>query len=113
VANPGKNPLYNHIPERIFTAQIIQLCKAFGWRVAHFRPGMTKRGRWKTAMSGDIGFPDLVMARPPRLIFAELKSAKGRISPEQAIWLEYVGRCNVEKYEWRPAMINEIERILR
>ena len=30
-------------------------------------------------MQGDTGFPDLVIARDGQVIFAELKSAKGRL----------------------------------
>jgi len=107
------SPLYNQIPERVFTAQIIQLCKAFGWRVAHFRPGMTKRGRWLTAMSGDVGFPDLVMLRQNRAIFAELKSVRGKVTHEQEVWLEWAKNANLEAYCWRPWDIDQIEKILK
>jgi hypothetical protein len=49
------------------------------------------------------GFPDLVLVhtRNGRLIFAELKSEKGRIRPEQQVWLEHLGHHH-EVYLWRP-----------
>ena len=49
------------------------------------------------------GFPDLTMVhtRNGRLIFVELKSEKGRIRPEQKVWLELLGRHH-EAYVWRP-----------
>lgn len=109
--NP-KNPLYNQIPERVFTAQIIQLAKAFGWRVNHQRPAMTKQG-WRTAISGDAGFPDLVMLRSGRAIMAELKSAKGKLTMEQEVWLEWAKNANLEAYCWRPSDIDQIEKILK
>lgn len=68
---------------------VIECARLLGWRVAHFRPGMNQRGRWMTAVQGDgAGFPDLVMARRGRLIFAELKAEKGRMSAEQDAWME-------------------------
>ena len=48
------------------------------------------------------GFPDLVLTRGGRLIFAELKSAKGRITPEQRVWLDALERTRAEVHEWRP-----------
>ena len=60
------------------------------------------------------GFPDLVIARtdPPRLIYAELKSAKGRIAPEQKEWQARLEANGQEFYIWRPSDWPEIERIL-
>lgn len=46
------------------------------------------------------GFPDLVLARTlggpdtSRLVFAELKTARGRISPDQRLWLEALRRVS-------------------
>jgi len=106
---------YADITEEAFKAQILKLAGYLGWRTAHFRPAMTKRG-WRTAVQGDgAGFPDLVLVRPPRLIFAELKSAKGKPSPEQVAWLSCLWECereSLETYVWRPADIEEIERRL-
>jgi len=49
------------------------------------------------------GFPDLVLVHTTtgRLIFAELKSDKGRIRPEQDVWLQHLGKLH-EAYLWRP-----------
>ena len=60
------------------------------------------------------GFPDLTMVKQGRLIFVELKSAKGKVSPEQLVWLGALMVTNAEVYVWRPAdwQSGEIERIL-
>ena len=106
--------LYSLITESDFTAQVIDLARHLGWRVAHFRPAMTKGGRWVTAVQGDgAGFPDLVLVRGQRLILAELKSANGKLSEAQAIWLAMLKEAAPETYLWRPSDIDEIERLLR
>lgn len=96
---------------------VIEMARYLGWRVAHFRPAQTQTGRWVTAVEGDgKGFPDLVLVRPPRIIFAELKSEKGRKSLDQEIWLGYLSRCpGVEVAVWRPTHWDngEIEEVLR
>lgn len=62
---------------------VTDLAHRTGWRVYH-----TYDARHSTA-----GFPDLVLvkpgdaATPGRLVFLELKTARGRVRPEQAAWL--------------------------
>ncbi len=104
-----------HINEKVFTAQVISLARHLGWRCAHFRPAMDSKGKWKTAVQGDgVGFPDLVLIRHDKLIFAELKSLNGKVSDEQARWLVDLAACNVTMSTiWRPSDYDEIERILR
>lgn len=63
------------------------------------------------------GFPDRVLVRPPRVIFAELKgdSEYGKRGPDdrQKLWLSTLGACpGVETYLWTPADINEITAVL-
>lgn len=106
--------LYSQISEAAFTSQMIALARWHKWRVAHFRPALTQRGRWVTPVAGDgAGFPDLVLSRRERLIFAELKTGRGKTTPAQDIWLESLRGAPVEVYLWRPGDIEEIERILK
>jgi len=73
------------------------------------------------ARRSNPGFPDLVLVRPPRVIFAELKDAKGRVRkakvgqpPQQAEWLEALLQCpGVETYLWRPSDWNQIVEVLK
>lgn len=107
------------ISEADLQKAIIDLAHLLRWRVAHFRAAQTGE-RWMTAVSADgAGFPDLVMARDGRVVIAELKAAKGRISDAQAEWIaelrpEMAG-ARLRVFVWRPADWTEgrIEAVLR
>lgn len=95
--------------ERQLQDGIVELARILGWLAYHTHDSRRSQP----------GFPDLVLVRGERLIFAELKSENGRVSPAQKVWLgalEHVageverstddrrsrpGR--VEVYLWRPA----------
>jgi hypothetical protein len=52
--------------------------------------------------------------RPPRLVFAELKSETGTVKPAQAEWLDVLRAVpGLEVYVWRPGDMDEIARVLR
>lgn len=49
------------------------------------------------------GFPDLVLARAPRLLFVELKAERGKLADAQIGWLLALEQCaDAEVYVWRP-----------
>ena len=48
------------------------------------------------------GFPDLVIAGPGGLIFAELKSQKGKVRAEQEEWIGALLTSGARAYIWRP-----------
>ena len=86
-------------------AAIIELAQRCGYRVAHFRAAMNARGDWRTPVAADgKGFPDLVAVHPTRgVLWRELKSAKGRVSPEQQAWLDVLVAAGQDAGVWRPA----------
>jgi VRR-NUC domain len=97
--------------ERDFQATVIDTAGLTGWRVAHFRPARTERG-WRTPVeAGGAGFPDLVLVRD-RVVFAELKGARTRVTGEQQAWLDALARAGAETHLWRPWDWDEIERVL-
>lgn len=100
--------------EAEFQASVVDLAQVYGFLVVHFRAARTKKG-WRTPLLGDgAGFPDLILVRPPDLIFAELKAERGRPSPAQRAWLEVLARVpGVDAYLWRPSDWPEIAARLR
>ena len=100
--------------ERDFQRAVIELARLCGWRVHHTRPALNRRGEWRTPIQGDAGFPDLVLARDGRVIFAELKRRGGKPTAAQQAWLDTLARCgSVEVYLWTPDDWNRIVEILR
>jgi len=78
------------ITEQQFSQQVEELLEIYHWRWCHFRPARTlKKGKygWRTAMSGDQGFPDYIAVRNGKLLIFELKSDKGKPSNAQVEWL--------------------------
>ncbi len=92
------------MPERELQNEVAQLAKVNHWMAYH---------TWRSDHSA-AGFPDLVLLRGERLIFAELK-AKGNVPTEaQMGWLIALQATKkVETYLWYPYDRDEIERILR
>ncbi len=89
-----------------FQDRVIHEAKFSGWHYAHFRPAQTEKG-WRTAMQGDKGFPDLVLARGGVVILTELKSEKGRVTPDQEYWIKAAGA-----QVWRPSDWATIQKVL-
>lgn len=86
------------LSEAAFTGRVIGIAKTYGWRVAHFRPARTQKG-WRTPMEGDIGVPDLILARDGDVLLAELKTNSGVLLPDQQAWLDHLGPHGCV---WRP-----------
>jgi hypothetical protein len=79
---------------------------------------IAKRGKWRAYHTYDSrrshkGYPDLTLCRPPRLVYVELKTQKGRLRPEQEEWGEALKQCpGVEYYLWRPSHEPEVREVL-
>jgi hypothetical protein len=52
------------------------------------------------------GFPDLVIIGPRGVLFAELKSAAGKLSAEQKEWRRGITGAGLQWRLWRPAHLN-------
>lgn len=92
------------ITEKEFMQQILDLARLSGWLCYH-----THDSRRSAP-----GFPDLVLVRPPVVVFAELKTEVGKVQPEQREWLKALGGCEaVEARLWRPSDWPEVEEVLK
>ena len=98
--------------EAEFQRWVMELADVLGWSTVHFRPAMTSKG-YRTPVSGPLGkgWPDLVLVRE-RVIFAELKSDKGKLSLEQDYVLGELRNAGAEVYVWRPQDRDEIGEVL-
>lgn len=93
-----------HESEAGFQKAVIDLARLNGWMVAHFRTAMNRDGTWVTPVAADgKGFPDLVLVHPIRgVLFRELKTDRGQVSKEQALWINYLGVARANVTVWRP-----------
>jgi hypothetical protein len=91
------------ITEKDFLTTITTIANLCHWKPYH---------TWNSQHSVK-GFPDLVLCKPPRVIFAELKREDGVTSNEQDEWIISLGQCpGVESYLWRPSDLDRISEIL-
>lgn len=88
--------------EEDLQSAIIELAQLYGWHIHHVRPARSIRGWW-TPVQGNIGFCDLVLAKDGCVIFAELKSERGRIRPEQVEWMHALSGENWKSGEISPS----------
>lgn len=101
------------ITEADWMRQVTDLATILGWSWAHFRPARTAHG-WRTPVSGPLGagWPDLVLVRDRRLIFAELKRERRTTRPDQTFVLSLLADA-AETYVWVPDDLAEVAEILR
>lgn len=83
---------------------VTTLARLHGWLAYHTHD----------SRRSEAGFPDLTMVRGNRIIFAELKSEKGRVTPAQQKWLDAISASSgAESYVWRPSDLDTIDDVLR
>jgi hypothetical protein len=90
------------VTEKQFQSQVVELAKTLRWSVYH-----TFDSRHSTA-----GYPDLTLVRE-RIIFAELKVGRGKLSPAQIEWRDLLVNAGASWCLWRPADWDAIVHTLR
>lgn len=70
--------------ERQLQDLIVSAAKLAGWLVFHDHD----------SRRNEPGFPDLVLVRGSECLFVELKSEKGRVRPEQRVWLAAIEKVD-------------------
>lgn len=96
---------YDKLPpltEKAFMANVTSLAKDLGYWVYH---------NW-TSIHSPRGLPDLLMVKGDRLLWAELKNEKGKLSPHQEDVMALLKAAGQEVYLWKPSMMHEIAEIL-
>lgn len=102
------------VTEQAWQRTVTEAAELHGWVVCHVRRTISGHGKgWVTGTTLK-GWPDLTLLRPPRIVFAELKSATGRVSAEQQAVLDLLDGCpGVETYVWRPDDWDDVVAVLR
>lgn len=97
----GKSMARPMTEQELLTA-ITEAATLYGWRWHHIRRSD------KAVQQGHAGFPDLVLAREGKVLFLELKAAKGVVSDDQWQWVHHLGgRSGVAHVIW-PDQLNEV-----
>lgn len=99
--------------EKQFQKTVVQYARLMGWRVVHV-PKTTLHRKGKkvhlTAVSYDgAGFPDLLLVRGNRIVFAELKVPPNTTTPEQDAWIASLRAAGQVVYVWYPTDWKTIE----
>ena len=126
-------PALPRLTERRWMKQVLEIAGTFGWRSWHdaaVNNRLTCRKRYETGCQGTLvcdtcgeparpvrnapGWPDLLLLRDQTLVVVELKSDRGRVSPEQEGWLTAFRRvARVVVCVWRPRDLEDVIRRLR
>ncbi|MFF5791110.1 VRR-NUC domain-containing protein [Paeniglutamicibacter sp. NPDC012692] len=86
----------NVMSEKNFQTRVIQLAKFHGFELVYHTHNSQRSAP---------GFPDLVMVstQRKRILYRELKAAKGRVTADQQEWLNALARTGQDAGVWRPA----------
>jgi hypothetical protein len=100
--------------DELLTA-VLQWADLRGWLIHHDRRSD------RAIQQGDRGFPDLVLARYPRVLFVELKAETGKATTEQMAWILAIAGQRPEErlpvhpevFLWRPSDLDRAIETLR
>jgi hypothetical protein len=91
------------LTERQWQLQVVDLAKLRNWWIYH--PMLSK---WS-----EPGWPDLTLIRGPRMILAELKTDRGKLTEHQHKVFALLDQVQgVESYVWRPADFDHVKEVL-
>lgn len=90
------------VPESAWQSFVVDFARTTRWLVYH---------TWNSKHSAK-GFPDLTLVRE-RVVFVEVKSERGRLTPDQIMWRDRLLAADAEWYLWRPSDREEVIRVLR
>lgn len=94
--------LLREVTEKEWSRQVENIARQFGWEGFH-----TYRSEKSPA-----GFPDWTFWRPGELIFVELKTMIGKLSPRQEEVITGMRGGGGRVYVWRPDDLEEVASVL-
>lgn len=94
-AAPARQAVLDAMSERAFQQGVLKLARFHGFALAYHTHDSRRSAP---------GFPDLVLVNPRtgRVLWRELKTNKGRVSPEQRAWLDGLASAGQDAGVWRP-----------
>jgi hypothetical protein len=96
--------------EKDFASWFEDWLRLRGWLWTHFETSW-HRGRFRTALSGDPGFPDYVCVKGRSCCFVELKAKRTPRSRAQIRWHDALRGADQISYVFRPSDRDDIMRI--
>lgn len=88
--------------EREFQQTVVDMARLLGWKVYHTHD----------SRRSEPGFPDLCLVRD-RIVWLELKTESGRVSPEQASWIAALNAAGGTALVVRPSDLSRVEAALK
>lgn len=96
--------LYDQMSEKEWQQQVEDIARWGKWLFYH---------TWNSRHSAS-GFLDLILLREERMVVAELKRERGKLTADQKIWLDaFRAIPAAEVYVWRPVDMDEVIKILK
>ena len=95
----ARETLDRAVTEREWQDQVLDYAKLRSWLCYH---------TYDSRRSAP-GFLDLVLVRE-RIVFAELKTERGKVTLMQRAWLDAIVAAGGEAYCWRPSDIDDVMR---
>jgi len=74
-------------------AVVLAAAKRLGWLAYHTHDSRRSQP----------GFPDLVLVRREVILYRELKTMRGRLTPDQQVWIRALADAGVDAAVWRPS----------
>ena len=92
------DPRARDMTEAELSRLVVGAAVQLGWKVY----GIGRSDKSRLLHPSAIGYPDLTMHRPGMVIYAELKTHRGKVEPEQQEWLDLLAGTFTQVYVWRP-----------
>ena len=108
---PAARELIGVQSEDSFEVAVIRLARLYGWCGYHVRYSVAStRGIHLARRDGHMdgyGWPDWCFVRD-RILYRELKTNRGRLTPDQKRWAHVLANGGADVRVWRPRDLEEI-----